>query len=212
MKIASNTEAFNIVVLGTWNPAVFSPEWAKENLADDKTKEVVLSIAMPPGIVPNRLTVDDVNVYVSPASLSIDYINYVAGRLDSSFNKLSLISDLLKHTPVSAVGINFRFTGNITENAELLNLFSLSDAAKINSTEFQLSETVIRRSFKLEDNTTLNLTIENKSEELRFEFNFHSEIKSLADLKAKISIEKAVSYQNQSIKFLSDVYDITLEE
>lgn len=212
MKIALNTEAFNIVVLGTWNPAVFSPEWAKENLADDKTKEVVLSIAMPPGIVPNRLTIDDVNIYVSPASLAIDYTSYVANKLDSSFKKLDLISDLLKHTPVSAVGINFRFLGNIGENAELLNLFSLSDAAKINSSDFQLSDVVIRRTFKLADNTILNLTIDNRSSELHIEFNFHSEIKNLAELKAKISAEKAVSYQNQSIKFLSDVYGITLEE
>ena len=212
MKIAPDTEAFNLVVLGAWNPAVFSPEWAKENLADDKTKEVVLSIAMPAGVIPNRLTIDDVNLYVSPASLIIDYISYSASKLESSFSKLSQICDLLKHTPVSAVGINFRYVGNISENAELLNLFSFSDAAKINSSEFQLYETVIRRSFKLQDTTTLNLTIESKSDQLRFEFNYHSEIKNLAELNAKMSVEKANLYKEHSIKFLADVYEITLEE
>lgn len=212
MKTAPDTDAFNLIVLGSWNPAVFSPEWAKENLADDKAKEVVLAIAVPAGIIPNRLTVDDINLYVSPSSLAIDCINYEAGSFEVCTKKLTLISELLKHTPVSAVGINFRFIGSITENTELMNLFSLSDAAKINSSEFLLSDTVIKRAFKLEDSTTLNLTIVSDSGEIRFEFNYHSEIKNLVELKTKASVEKIDAYHKQSIKFLSDVYGISLEE
>lgn len=93
-----------------------------------------------------------------------------------------------------------------------MNLFSLSDAAKINSSEFLLSDTVIKRAFKLEDSTTLNLTIASDSGEIRFEFNYHSEIKNVAELKAKASVEKIDTYHKQSIKFLSNVYGISLEE
>lgn len=208
----SSNDTFNIVVVGSWNPAIFSPEWAKNYLADDKNKEVVLAIPMQMAS-PSRLTVDEeVNFYPSTQALMIDCVVYKLDLLEVCSLKLKLIASLLQHTPVTAVGINFRFAFEVTEIPALLNLFSFDDAVKLNADKYKLMSSSLKRTFELSDSTMLNLSIESKSDIFLCEFNFHSDIKQLSEIVDKTSSDRMKTCHAQAVEFMRDVYSIDLEE
>lgn len=210
MKLpSSSNDAFNVVAIGSWNPAIFSPEWAKEHLADDKTRDVILAIPMPMGSVPPRLTVDGVNLYPSPTLLMADCVEYGDVSIDACARKLQMLSELLPHTPVSAIGVNFRFVGDLDDNEILAALFAFGDAGRI-STRFVASGSMIKRAFKLSDGTVLNLTLDTFSDGLRVEFNFHTDVRKMADLVAKTSGQQIRAARDIAQNFLRDVYGIEL--
>jgi hypothetical protein len=204
----SSNETFNIVTIGSWNPAIFSPEWAKNNLAIDKEKDVILAIPMQMSLPP-RLSVDEVNIYPSTMSLMIDCIEYGKQSRDACSQKVERISSLLEHTPVSGVGVNFRFAFDISEASTLIELFSFNDASKINSNIYRLSSSSVRRSFLLDD-SMLNLSIESNVDKFICEFNFHSDIRQLSEVIVKTSIDRIESYHSQAVEFMNTVYDIDL--
>lgn len=212
MKLApSSTDAFNVIVVGAWNPAIFAPEWAKEYLADDKTREVVLAIPFPPGNLPPRLTVDNINLYPSTEALMVDCVEYNDAAIDRCTRKFQQLAELLPHTPVNAIGINFRFSGDLEDSDMLSSLFTFSDAGMIDSTRYRLSGAIIKRGFRLADSTILNLSLDNSSDNLRVEFNFHTDVQRMSEIAAKTSAEQIRAARNQSFQFLSDVYGIELD-
>lgn len=206
-----SSEVFNIVCLGSWNPAIFSPEWTKENLATNKEQDVILAIPLQLSYAASRLTVDDINIYPSPQSLILDCVEFSTGSINSCVNKLHFITDLLPHTPVAAIGVNFRYICDATENDAITNLFLFSDAASINAGTYNLTGSIIKRTFLLNDGSNLNLSIESIANSLKFEFNFDAKVTKLAEIKMKITTEKVQELQQQAISFLSTVYKLELE-
>jgi hypothetical protein len=212
MKIAvQSSDAFNIVTVGSWNPAIFSPEWAKQHLAENTEQEVVLAIPMNAPMLSPRLTVDSVNIYPSPQSLVLDCVQYADGNVDSCAEKLRRIAELLPHTPVSAVGINFRFVGSPGESTTADELFAFADAANIDARTYSLTSSLIRRAYSLGNSIVLNVAIESLSDQMRFEFNFHSDVKLLAEVIEKTNVATIHSLHDQAIAFLSDVYGFELD-
>lgn len=213
MKLApSSAEAFNVIVVGAWNPAIFSPEWAKEHLAQDKMLDVILAIPMMPlANMPPRLTVEGVNLYPSETALMLDCAEYNNASIEMCASKFQKVANLLPHTPVNAVGINFRFLGDLDDSEVLADLFTFSDAGKIDSTQFGLSGTLIKRTFKLPDSTALNLSLDTSLGNLNVEFNFHTDIRRISEAVAKTSAEQICMARDKAVQFLRDVYNIELE-
>lgn len=212
MKILPGNEAFNIVLIGSWNPAIFSPEWTKQNLADDLEREVVLAIPIQMMAMPPRLTVDNINIYPSTQALGIDCADYDDIALDVCSRKLERLATLLPHTPVTAVGVNFRFVDSLGDNLALARLFTFDDAGKIDSVEYTLATTLIKRAYILPDSTILNFSIEAQSDQLRIEFNFHTDIKSLSEVPQLTKLARIKKYRAQAISFMDIVYDVQMDD
>lgn len=206
----SSSDAFNLVAIGAWNAAIFSPEWAKKNIADDQERDVILAIPMQMGLAP-RLTVDGVNIYPSLQAIVFDCAVFGGDAVDSCVRKFHKISELLPHTPISAVGVNFRYFGSLLESELLAELFAFGDAGKIDAGVFSLSSAVIRRTFNLAGGGTLNLSIDSLPDQLKIEFNFHDEVSTLAEAAEKTTVERVRTIREQSVKFLSEVYGIELD-
>lgn len=213
MTSPSSTDPYNIFIAGLWNPAIFSPAWAKEYLAEDETGDVVFAI--PAGQFsanfPPRLTIDGVNLYPSAQGLSMGCVDYNDASIDMCSKKLTKLSGLLPHTPVSAIGVNFRFMGSLTDSDVLTELFTFSDAGKIAAEKYKLSGAQITRTFDIDTSTKLNLTIGALSQDMTIEFNFHSDTKSLSEAASKVTSNQIVEWKNNAIQFLTDTYGVDLE-
>lgn len=213
MKIPpTSSDAFNIIALGAWNPAIFSPSWVKEHLANDQSAEVVLAFPMPGNENPPRITVEGIYIYPSPHLLMLDCVTYNESSIDTCASKIERISELLPHTPVTAVGLNFRFLGSVDDSEVLAELFAFSDAAHIDADTYKASSASIRRAFGVDDSTTLNLSIDTSSSGLKIEFNFHSNINSIVELRRQTDAARIRSRREAVVEFLHNVYDIELEE
>ncbi len=97
---------WTIVILGKWNTAIFSPEWLAQNVF--QTQEIGLEFGMVPGM-PRRITANKVTLIPTQSSL----ILAPADLDDSTLLRMEQIActilDLLTHTPVTNVGINFGY-------------------------------------------------------------------------------------------------------
>jgi hypothetical protein len=214
MKIPlDSSEAFNIAVVGAWNPAIFSPQWVKANIADDQNKDVFMAFAFAnAGPMPPRVTVDNINIYPSNQGLSLDCATYSDEYALTCTKKIRRICELLSHTPVSGLGINFRFHAKMEESDLLTDLFTFADIAKIDAKTYSAGPSLIRRNFQLGNSEFLNLTIEHLPEHVRFEFNFHSELKSMAEIFDRVSDEKFFEKKTQALDFLNSVYELQMDE
>lgn len=207
----SSADAFNLIVVGAWNPAIFSPEWAKEHLAQDATHDVILAIPMAFTNRPPRLTVEGINLYPSELALMVDCVEYNDAAIDACASKFQKVAELLPHTPVNAVGLNFRFWGELDDSEVLADIFTFCDAGMIDSAQFGLSGALIKRAFKLADSTILNLSLDTSFGNLRVEFNFHTDIRRISEAAAKTTAEQIRMARDKALKFLHDVYIIELD-
>lgn len=189
MKTAANSsEAFSIIVVGSWNPAIFSPQWVKLNLATDQTKEVVMAYPMPFNPLPPRVSVEEVNIYPSPQMLAMECITYSDDALVECCTKIQKVCELLPHTPVTAVGINFRFSCTFEESAALTSVFSFPDAANIDAGKYAAVGSLVKRAFRLNDSGVLNLGLEmDNGQDVRVEMNFHSDVTNATQVSEKSS-------------------------
>jgi hypothetical protein len=103
----------NIVLVGTFNPAIFQPEWFRANeLLPDSEVDYATSTKLPPGSQ-QRLFVSGDGTVVAFESVRLDVI---ADRWTLSTERPDWFADLgglatsifelLKHTPVSTFGVN----------------------------------------------------------------------------------------------------------
>lgn len=203
-------DSFNIVVVGDWNPLIFQPDWVKEHLASIQEIDVVLAISLQPNS-PARITIDnEINIYPSSNLLIIDCVEYNDASLRKCAQVLEKICSLLPHTPIKACGINFRFIGALEDSPSLTDLFTFSDAGKIAADDFLLSKASIKRSFKLNDSSELNLNLDLIEDTLKIEFNFHLPITSLSDVPDNFSFAEITQKRTLALSFLNDVYEIEI--
>jgi hypothetical protein len=156
------------------------------------------------------LTVDGVNVYPSLQSLMMDAVEFDENSFEKTTKVLKKVASLLPHTPVAAVGVNFRFEISKAEASSLNTLFSFEDAAKINFDQFKMIEAGVRRSFLLADSTVLNLSINSTDEAYRCEFNFHIQATDLATIGEKITGGTVAHFYDEAKNFLEKTYEVDI--
>ena len=119
-----NVEPFNwnVVVLGAWNRAIFTPQWIAQYIfclkeAEAVTVEVPLSTPLP-----WRIKHEDVAVVVGAGSLEVVADSCAYEALDKARTHAIRAIDELPRTPLSAAGFNIRYRAeeSSTELAEIL--------------------------------------------------------------------------------------------
>lgn len=211
MKIPADTNhAFNLIAVGAWNPAIFSPQWIKQHLAPDPGQDVVMAIPMQAMAFP-RLTVDGVNIYPTAQNYVMDCVELNDESLGKVATYFTRICELLPHTPVSALGLNFRFLGNIADEPQLAELFGFSDAASIDATAYVLKAAAVKRSFALNDGTKLNFSVDSNAADFLIEFNFHADVSGPVEAALRATPEILTGRRQQAVDFLRTTYDIELD-
>src|SRR5690554_3752688 len=101
MKISKQQKS--IVVVGNFNPAIVTPDWLRENKlitnGDFNKKNIEL--------INNEFSIfkiPDMSIFVSRERLQLSSTRYEVSEL--LFDLCKGIMELLKHTPVTRLGIN----------------------------------------------------------------------------------------------------------
>jgi len=55
--------SFSIVVLGAWNPSIFTPEWIVNNLAESEECDVQVAFPIDDPTAPRRMTFDGITLF-----------------------------------------------------------------------------------------------------------------------------------------------------
>jgi hypothetical protein len=96
----------SLVIVGAWNPAIFTPQWAQEHIfpSDDRIDG---EIALPEHVL--RLTAGDMVLLVKPDRVEFRPKSVLEDNLARTERTAIRLLSRLQDTPVTAFGINFRF-------------------------------------------------------------------------------------------------------
>lgn len=194
----------SLIIVGNWNNAILNPKWITKYILP----ETELSVEIPLNINASmRMSTKELRIFSIDGKLNFAVLKHD----DTVFKKIGELgikmADNLIHTPVSAFGINYVFECEGTETID--DLFSLSDSEDIEQNGFAVSNIQIRRQLKSGDKL-LNLIIIKSNEKYSFDFNYHTNIKSMVDFKDKFDPDDIVKFKNESIELLSNLYELEM--
>lgn len=199
-------EAWSIVVAGSWNPAIFSPKWVIGRLTDSKAINIEFSFGQPG--LPPQLTFDGMKLRVSPLRLDLFPGNSDDDSLKRAQSTISKILTDLRHTPVSALGVNFKYIEE-SPSKELRQALICGDCNSLADAEWTVRQTTITRSL-YRDNVLLNLILTEDNEgNILIDLNFHTDCADFDSAMKALEID-VPSLRIQGLDLLQNAYKLEI--
>jgi hypothetical protein len=196
-------DTWNVILAGKWNKYILSPEWASRNIFH--SDNVMVEFAVPMDLPP-RYSADKIRLLPSSNRVFIAVQEFDDEHLAKIENMAIEMSNLLRYTPIHAVGINFGFQEEIS--ALSVDLFTLPDYQDLLDFGFAVDNPFVKRRLILGD-STLFLTIEGVDGKVNFDFNFHYPIALASEVETTIK-GKTIANKNLALRVLRDVYKLEL--
>jgi hypothetical protein len=197
---------WTIVVLGHWNRMIFAPDWMGRELFD--VKEVEMLVPLSPR-APTVFRKRDVAIQVSEELLVLVAQEATLAAMKEAERLVCLVLDKLPHTPVLAVGVNFRFAEK-SPPQQLVRLFEFADEPDIFTQGWTIGAKKVVRTLT-KDERTLNLTFTYEPAETQIDANFHRDVTS-ASAAAEAIRGKTEGLHGMLVSLLTSAYNVVLEE
>lgn len=199
MNLAS--EFSPIVIVGLWNKGIFNPDWIGKYLLPKQK----LNIEFPINIDGSpRISNEDLRIFVLGNKLNFTLIKPEDKNLENIEELALKVADYLPHTPVSAFGINFLFTADISTGIKKMLHQKDSDILRDMGADIQNEQ--VRHCFKFK-NHLINLNIIQEKNTVKFDFNYHFDIKNLIEFKEKLNDNRILELKNDAISIIDEVYN-----
>lgn len=199
---------FTIVVVGNWNVSIFSPEWVGRNIFENKA--ITLEFEIGSGLQ-RRLSVDDVIIIPSSSSLMVTSNKVDDITLKRMENVACKILELLNHTPVRAVGVNFGYRLEPLAGSSCSEIPVIM-AEKLASEDLVIGLYEIKWSvgYGRERKTLLNLSVKIGKDDALIKFNFHSDIENTGKGIESIR-DQVIVYKNKALSVLDKLFGVSPE-
>lgn len=198
-----NENVATLVIVGTWNVGIFTPEWVKENVFIEKDFQILF-----PTNVMNSLKFVIPNKYsfaINGSRLEFQLNDNSDANSKELLEPVRNILRSLVHTPVNSFGINYVFKtkempgllSNLPHTNEIKDYFRV----EIESTE-------VLRAIKLDNDNILNFKISQKGEEIIFDYNFSYNVNKIQGILDFLGEDNIINNKrNIAKKLLSTVYE-----
>ena len=118
-----------LVLAGAWNPAILSPSWIGRHvlkLPSGNAFQVEMLMPVQGQAEAPRLSFEGLSLTSAPEVLIFHIVPEDVGMVAKTFNVAKSILEMLPHTPVSAMGVNFTY--QVDPNlGQLLQTFDWAD-------------------------------------------------------------------------------------
>ena len=170
----ANPVGWHAIIVGAWNTAILTPDGIRRRLfelPDDASVEIEVAIDRPG---PYRVRHDGITIVPGPSSLEVAPREQTVESIADACTLLRKALNALPETPVTAAGVNFRYS--VSENSDdLIDLLDTNLDGKLSDHNFSIKRRSTRRSLTL-DNGVLNIDIStNEDQSGSVLFNFHCE-------------------------------------
>ena len=166
----------NLVIVGSWNKDILTPEWVKEYLLDGQDFQVLF-----PMNSLNSLKFDVVTKYsfaINMNRLEFQLHDSSEGASREMITTARKLLRCLVHTPIVSFGVNFVYK---SERQGLLNGIShTKDIKELLTAEVESAE--VTRVFNLGQGKVLNFKVVQKGAATFFDFNYSYHVKNAQNL------------------------------
>lgn len=171
-----HNDVSNLVIVGSWNKDIFTPEWVKENLLDGQDFQVLF-----PMNSLNSLKFDVVTKYSFAINMNRLEFQLHDSSDGASREMIATARKLLRclvHTPIVSFGVNFVYK---SERQGLLNGISHTKDIKEHLTA-EVESAEVTRVFNLGQGKVLNFKVVQKGAATFFDFNYSYNVKNAQNL------------------------------
>ena len=214
----------SLVILGGWNPNVFTPFWIEKKFQDTNFLDTVDPNNPEQGKLNFDIQIGQA-YSIKHAPLAINFkglkINFIDGRLDfiltegNNFTPLEefalILCSYLPNTPVIGYGVNFSFV----EEEKTQDIIDIIQSNGMSRREYlDIPLTFERYSFGAEIdniNTNIHIEIDYKNNKCFFKLNYHFNINDLSQFDSGISENPMRALQEKAVKFISETYKLRVE-
>lgn len=202
-----NVPDWTIVLRGSWNLALLTPEWVAKTLY--ATEELEVEVALKPAAHRMRYFYEDALFIPEAERVIIGMRRYREGlQLENEALAVRLLEEL-PHTPLVAIGVNYGFS--VSEPLEPLHaIFVLPDNTPLAEAGFALGETSIVRQMRKDDHI-INLRQTLRDGEIHVHLNFHFPIVD-REAAPKLLVGLTERTRTAALTLLREIYGATFEE
>lgn len=200
-------DGFGLVAVGGWNKQIFTPDWLKAHVCDNRDSKIEIAVPVNNLSAPIRLSFEGVYFFIDSNRLDIKPQTCDPETLNKCTIYLKRILDLLNHTPVNSLGINCSFISD-GDNKEIEEKFIFGDLAHLNADEYKIESTEIKRSFSCKDESTLNFNVLLSGEDAITSFNYHWEIANANQCSEKLTNNLYPEHFDKSVNLLESIYEV----
>ena len=198
------TESFSIVILGGWNPQIFSNEWMSANLDLPKDTEIITSIPMNNPALPHRIELPNAFLYPSHDRIKVTTNGQTIDNMLYISRLCKKILSLLTHTPVNGIGINFGFITEQTDDL-LADKIDISDSTELES-QYNVLNTEISRALKYNSKVRLNFKTVFSTTSSVITINFHQDTKDIKEYPEILSENNISGYYQATKTIMENTY------
>lgn len=174
-----------MVIAGAWNPAILTPKWiAQHALGFPPDRDFQVGVELPIqefGQAP-RFTFESLTVMATSATLLFALSADTRTQVKKTFEVAAKVLELLPHTPVSGVGVNFMFADTAAD-AKVATTFSSHDGVLAKLPELEQDAMIVQRSWqatvKLSDHLA-NVNCVKQNDRFETTINHHFNVSSAA--------------------------------
>ena len=177
-SIHSDITRWSVVVVGTWNQAIFTPEWTKDHVFPS-AEELVSEMGLSQGSAVRRFTSGDVRLIVFPAKVQFHPLANGRETLERVESTAIRFLERLRDTPVTAFGVNFGFD---SDAEEVVGALLASDAERLAASGSKVEASTLRRRLLFRDHVVnLTLSREGALPVIKIDLNHHFQIGESTD-------------------------------
>lgn len=200
---------WTVVIPGSWNVRIFSPEWMVKNLFENN-EQIQIELNFESGIIKIRFSTDNLVLIPANDRFIIGAKNISDETLQKAEKVAQKLLDTLSHTPILGFGVNFGFIEQ-NPSAELISLFQLNDLLKIsNLGAIVKSAEMTRKLIINEEIINIRHTLDEESN-FGIHLNFHYDFKSTELAHDKL-LNLIVPCRGIAYNLLREIYNLTLED
>ncbi len=195
-----------LVLAGAWNPAIFSVQWMAKHILGKKEGDL-LNVAH---VVDAAAGVSSFYFENIGINASIDRVNLYCNEWSSAAQLEDMakkILELLPHTPVVGLGVNFCF---VEEQPDTSIIDNFQTRESLNQIRKIMGQKIVT-SMEIGPGVTLNLDRQYANDSATFNFNYHHAVANAAA--AVEAVEGAIPRCfEDALKIMDDVYGLRAVE
>lgn len=135
-KLSMNPIQISTILIGNWNPRIFTPSWIKTNLFN-LSKETEIEGLVNFDDLDFAFKYNDIVIIPKFSSVEISFEKYEYNISILAANIVLKILELLPQTPIKAMGVNIRY---VYSNKDEANIVQAINSIKSNFSDFTINQ------------------------------------------------------------------------
>ncbi len=193
-----------VVLLGAWNPAIFTPEWIAHFLFEYKDGDNV-TIGMIQEVASGEHIIFIDNIGISASTNRLKFFVWEENDIEKLPSVITKLYETLPHTPLGDFGVNYKFT---VESPNISIVESL-ETSEFLDMEFAILRQEIKTQLGRDESSVINLQRIFDGNDFELDLNFHFSVTNAGEILELVNAGICATCLAEAKKLIEKIYGIS---